>query len=267
MGLRLFLIFEEMSFFMPDYLRRVILRRKPEIVGMTPSNSAKASPKNFQRQDVVSSYAVRHPFRFGIGSLTRLGSMTIYYKTVNILCRIARTNSPYSVRDVAKSFGIPIIDTVSINDKLYLDKLRELQIDIIGCSCGQIFKKEILSLPRLGCLNVHNTTLPSYGGCYAPIYQLLNDEKMSGSSCHTMEERIDGGVIVAQKRFPISENETVFSLYSKGYGIADAVLDEGIDNFVNNRRFPDATDVEPSYYSFPSEKDLDRLFLSGKKFI
>ncbi|HDY86481.1 MAG TPA: hypothetical protein ENH82_00015 [bacterium] len=265
--MRIFLIFEETPFFMPEYLRRFLKRQGHNVIGFTPSYTEKAYPKRAKEGNTFFAYARKHPFRFGFKALFFYGFKTIFYKVINTFLPFFGLNSPYTVRGVAKKYNIPIIDTISVNDRDYLNKLRELEIDIIVSTNGQIFKKDILSLPGIASLNVHTSILPGYGGCYPALFYLLNKESMYGISCHTMEEKIDGGIVVAQRRFPIEIEDTVTSLYAKAYGIADVVLEEGINNLISGQNFPDVSDIEPSYYGFPTEEDFNKLFSSGRKFL
>jgi methionyl-tRNA formyltransferase len=265
--MRIHCIFEEMPIFVPAYLESFLKKRKGQIVSITPSCTEKAYPKMAKKGETFLSYALAHPFQFGLKAIMVLGSTMIYRKIVNSILLLLGFSSPYSVRGVARKYNVPIIDTISVNDQDYIEKLRKLGIDIIISSNGQIFKRNLLNVPRLGCLNIHTSILPSYAGCYPALYVLIANEKMHGVSCHVMEEELDKGTVVAQRRFIIGENDTVNSLYEKVYGMAADVLDEGIDNYVMGDGFPDVSDITPSYNHWPNKSDFQRLFSGGRRFV
>ena len=269
MMLKILLIFEENPNFMPAYLRDFLKRSKNtyKIVGLTPSYTEKAYPDRARKGETFFSYARKNPFRFGLKAFFYYGIKMVYYYVCNSLCSVLRFNSPYTVEGVARKYGIPIIETIRINEKAYLNKLKKMNIDVIISTNGQIFEKELLSLPNYGCLNIHASIMPSYAGCYPALYCLLNNEKQYGISCHTMEKGIDKGTVVAQRRFPIKSSDTVTSLYKRAYELAAEVLEEGINNFMKKENYPDTHDIEPSYYGFPTEKELKKFFASGKKFL
>ena len=83
---------------------------------------------------------------------------------------------------------------------------------------------------------------------------------------HIMNKKVDEGLVVSQRRFPILKDDTVHSLYAKVYGMAAETLDEGITNLLTGTSYPDITDITPSYYSFPTKDTFDALFSSGRHF-
>ena len=267
--LRILLIFEENPNFMPKYLKEFLGRCKGKyaIVGVTPSHTEKAYPERAKKGETFFSYARKNPFRFGVKAFFYYGFKIVYYTVINSLCTVFGLNSPYTVEGIAKKNGIPILDTVRINDTQYLDVLRAMNIDIIVSTNGQIFKKDLLELPNQVCLNIHASIMPGYAGCYPALYYLINNEKEYGISCHTMEGGIDKGIVVARRKFPIDSSDTVTSLYRRAYELAPEVLEEGIDNFMNKSNYPETRDIEPSYYGFPTKKEFEKLFSSGRRFI
>lgn len=71
----------------------------------------------------------------------------------------------FSVAKIAKKNKIKTIKTDSLKNDLFLDKLKSLSLDVIlSISCPLKFRKELLTIPKLGCLNVHPGKLPKYRG-------------------------------------------------------------------------------------------------------
>ncbi len=125
---------------------------------------------------------------------------------------------PPPVKDKAISLNLPLMQEEKINSEIFLSKIRELEPDIgIVISFGKILKKELLNLPKYGCINIHGSLLPSYRGP-APIqWAIINGEKKTGVTSIFMNEGIDTGDIILKKELdilPIDTSETLFSKLS-----------------------------------------------------
>ena len=88
----------------------------------------------------------------------------------------------------------------------------------------QVLSAEILKLPQRGAINFHDALLPRYAGLQATTWAVLHRESVHGITWHRMEEGIDTGPILAQRRFPIFPDETTFSLNLKVYRAAEESL-------------------------------------------
>jgi methionyl-tRNA formyltransferase len=74
---------------------------------------------------------------------------------------------------------------------------------------------ELLSLPRLGCINTHPSLLPRYRGPNPLFWQVMNGETEGGLTMHRMDADFDTGPILVQRSFPIEPDDDVDSLYPK----------------------------------------------------
>ena len=80
---------------------------------------------------------------------------------------------------------------------------------------GQILSKEILEMPKYGCINIHASLLPRYRGA-APIqYAILNGDEMTGVTIMQMDEGLDTGDILTMKAIPVEKDDTGGSLFDK----------------------------------------------------
>ncbi len=75
--------------------------------------------------------------------------------------------------------------------------------------------KDILNLCRLGGVNLHPSLLPKYAGCSSLAWAILNKEKEVGYSWHLMEDDFDVGDIIIQKKIPLCDEDTAFSLWNR----------------------------------------------------
>ena len=103
---------------------------------------------------------------------------------------------PSPVKVVAMEHQIEVYQPVTLKSGEALERLSALKPELIVVAAyGKILPKEILDLPRLGCINVHSSLLPRYRGA-APInWAILNGETETGVTIMYMAEGLDTGEI------------------------------------------------------------------------
>lgn len=127
-----------------------------------------------------------------------------------------RKLTPPPVKVEAERLNIPVIQPESLQDSIELEEIKALNPDIIiTAAFGQLLPKDLLTLPPLGCINVHASLLPKYRGG-APIHQAIIDgEKETGVTIMYMVEKLDAGDIISQVKVPIQESDSTGSLFDK----------------------------------------------------
>ena len=134
------------------------------------------------------------------------------------------------VKKLAVSAGIRVFQPVKIKEKEEVEKLKKIDADIyVVAAFGQILSKEILDIPRYGCINVHASLLPEYRGA-APIQWAIADgRKTTGVTIQQMNEGVDTGDIITSSEVDIAADETGESLFEKlmicGKGLIVETLD------------------------------------------
>mgnify|MGYP004705468917 CR=1 FL=1 len=118
------------------------------------------------------------------------------------------------VKEKALDIGIETFQPHNINDFDSIKKIKELKPDfIVVVAYGQILKKELLNIPKYGCINVHASLLPKYRGA-APInWAIINGEDTTGISIMKMEEGLDTGDVVLANTIPITEEDDFFTIH------------------------------------------------------
>lgn len=127
-----------------------------------------------------------------------------------------KTLMPTPVKGVALKHQIPVYQPKKVREKEFTEALRNLSPDVIVVAAfGQIITKEILEIPRFGCINVHASLLPAYRGA-APIqWAVINGEKESGVTIMQMDEGLDTGDMIDKVVVPLAQDETGGSLFDK----------------------------------------------------
>ena len=117
---------------------------------------------------------------------------------------------------VANEVGVEVITGKKVRDMGVIQRITEVSPDLIFCIGGmQIIPKEVLAIPKQGTLNIHPALLPKYRGRFSTVHALFNNETETGATLHFMDENLDSGPIIAQKRFPITPTDTGKTLYDK----------------------------------------------------
>ena len=128
------------------------------------------------------------------------------------------------VKECAVKHGIHVFQPVKVRTQESVDELRKFEADIfVVAAFGQILTKEILDMPKYGCVNIHASLLPKYRGA-APInWCIIDGEKETGVTIQQMNEGVDTGDILSKKIVLIDKKETAETLFDK-LAIAGAEL-------------------------------------------
>ena len=124
---------------------------------------------------------------------------------------------PSPVKEFALEKKLKIFQPEKVkNNTEFINEIKEMNPDVICVvAYGKILPKEILEIPKLGCINVHASLLPKYRGA-APIqWAILNGDKITGITTMYMDEGMDTGDMILKKEVEIDENETTGELWDR----------------------------------------------------
>lgn len=142
---------------------------------------------------------------------------------------------PCEVKEYAIKKEFTIYQPEKLRDnKEIVDTLKEINPDVICVvAYGKIIPKEILEIPKYGCVNVHPSLLPKYRGS-APIqWAILNGDKETGVSTMYLDEGMDSGDIILQTKVNIDKNETSGELWDRLSKIGADLLVETLEKIEN----------------------------------
>lgn len=138
---------------------------------------------------------------------------------------------PSPVKEYAISKNLNIYQPEKVKNNIeFIEKMKDLNAE---CICvvayGKILPKEILEIPKLGCINVHGSLLPKYRGA-APIqWAILNGDKVTGITTMYMNEGMDTGDMILKEEVAIGENETTGELWKRLSKIGASLLIETLE--------------------------------------
>lgn len=122
--------------------------------------------------------------------------------------------SPTPIKAKALELGLPIITIDSLKTDEIYQVLKSLEADLFVIVAYKILPNQLLSIPKLGSINLHASLLPKYRGA-APIHwAVINGEIETGVTTFFLNEGIDTGKIILQKSWPILNSDTTGSIYS-----------------------------------------------------
>lgn len=174
---------------------------------------------------------------------------------------------PTPVKTAALEYGIPVYQPLSLrkgDDAAESIKiLNDIAPDLIVVTAyGQILPKEVLELPKHGCINIHASLLPAYRGA-APInWCILNGETVTGVTSMMMEEGLDTGDMLIRRATDIGKNETYQELYARLSVMGGEVLAETLEAIENGALTREKQDDSLSCYSPMIRKEMSALDFS-----
>jgi len=145
-----------------------------------------------------------------------------------------RQPAPPPVKLLAEAHGLSVLQPERIRDEVFLQVFRDLAPELVVVAAfGQILPGEMISGPRLGCINVHPSLLPKYRGA-APIQRsLINGEETTGMTIMRMDEGVDSGDILLQEPVPILPEENFGSLHDRLAEIGARMLQRTIEMIID----------------------------------
>ena len=119
---------------------------------------------------------------------------------------------PSPVKTFSETHGLPLLQPTNLKDSDFIASLQAFQPDLIVVVAFRMLPKVVWQMPAYGTFNLHASLLPQYRGA-APIHwAVINGEKETGVSTFFIDEHIDTGAVIAQKKTEIQAHETTGSL-------------------------------------------------------
>lgn len=139
--------------------------------------------------------------------------------------------SPSPVKTAAEKYNIPVYQTERVSD------LPESDLAVV-VSFGEILARDVLMMPKLGCINLHASLLPRYRGAAPVAWALMNGEGVTGVTTFWLNEKLDAGDIILQKETAILPENNRGTLEKRLSHIGAELLKETIMNIDTSPRIP-----------------------------
>lgn len=166
------------------------------------------------------------------------------------------TSSP--IKKMAENNKIKIFTPEKI--RLNYDEIIRSEVDlIVTCAYGQIIPKEILDYPKYGCINVHASLLPKLRGG-APIHRaIINGEEETGITIMYMDEKMDNGDIISQRRIKILDTDNAGILHDKLSVLGRDLLLETLPSIINNQHIRIKQDENLVTFAYNIKREDEKL--------
>ena len=164
------------------------------------------------------------------------------------------------VKEYALEQGLTVYQPQKVKTPEFVELLHELQPELIVVAAfGQFLSKEILELPKYGCINVHASLLPKYRGA-APIqYAIIKGEKESGVTIMQMDIGMDTGAMLDKVVVPIEENTTMGELHDALREQGAALLLQVIDKIAAGTAVAEPQNNEQATYATLLDRSMEHI--------
>jgi len=252
--MRIILITQNEPFYLRKNLEYLIenMPSKFQIVGCVLTSASPFGKKESFLKKSIKTFRI-----FGF-------NFFLYYSFKFILSILKRDD----IFNLLNRKNIPILKlTKNINHVDSIELIKSYNPDLLVSVLGnQIFKKDIINLAQKGCINLHTALLPKYRGLMPSFWVLKNQEKYTGVSVFYVDEGIDSGPIIFQKKIRIN-GLSQKKLIEKSKKLGMIAIIESIKLIENgNFKLIDNNAKEKTYYSFPTRLDVLEFKKIGKKF-
>jgi len=199
-------------------------------------------------------------------ALPSLRSLANAYDVVGVVTqpdrasgRGRRLKSP-PVKIVAQELGIPIMQPEKLRTPEAMEQLRAWNPDLIVVAAfGQILRKDVLDLPRFGCLNVHASLLPRWRGA-APINAaILHGDEETGVTIMKMDVGLDTGPMLARRSIRLTRDDTAGSVTGTLSHLGAELLIETLPDYLSGKITPTPQPQEGTTYVPMLKKEEGRL--------
>lgn len=197
----------------------------------------------------------------------------LYRAGHEILCVVSQPDKPVGrhaelkptpVKEKAMELGLPVQQPVKASDPVFIQKIRELAPDVIVVAAyGKILKKELLDIPKFGCVNIHGSLLPRWRGA-APIqWAVMSGDKKAGLTTMLMSEGLDSGDMLLKTEIELDPEETGGSLFEKLQNLSGPLIIETLEKLKEGRLVPQKQNESEVTLAPSLTKEMGKLDFSG----
>jgi len=199
-------------------------------------------------------------------SLPTLRTLADAYDVVGVVTQPDRASGrgrelkPPPVKLLAQELKIPVIQPEKLRQPEAMEQLRAWNPDLIVVAAfGQILKKDVLYLPRFGCINIHASLLPRWRGA-APINAaILHGDEETGITIMKMDVGLDTGPILTQRSIRLTRDDTAGTVFEKLSHLGAGLLIETLPDYLSGKLEPIPQPEEGMTYAPMLKKEEGQL--------
>jgi methionyl-tRNA formyltransferase len=260
--MRIVIITQSDSFFIPANVQKIIDLKSVEVklIALADSKGAFSNRLDYFAKG------------FGVIQSIQMFIRLLYSKALNVfdlLMGYKLLKRKRSLKVVAKQNRIHYTVIPNPNNKDFLEQLREVEPDlIVSLSAPCIFNPELLSIPGRGCINLHCSLLPEFGGYLPSFWVLYHEADETGATVHYMDDKIDSGDILGQEKVSLSPNMSMFDVIKLTKPLGGDLMVEVIDTIRQGKAVSTPNESEKgSYYAPPTIEEMKEFRKRGGRFV
>ena len=165
-----------------------------------------------------------------------------------------------AVKEYALTKNLPVLQPVKIRAQEFVEELKALEPElIVVVAFGQFLPKDILQMPKYGCINVHASLLPKYRGA-APIhYAIMNGETETGVTIMMMDIGMDTGAMLAKSVTQISDEMTMGILHDQLKTVGAKLLLDVVKGLEKGTIMPVPQNNDEATYASLLDKKIEKI--------
>ena len=199
-------------------------------------------------------------------SLSTLRALANAYNVVGVVTQPDRASGrgrelkAPPVKTLAQELGIPIMQPEKLKQPEAMEQLRAWAPDLIVVAAfGQLLRKDVLELPRYGCINVHASLLPRWRGA-APINAaILAGDEETGVTIMQMDVGLDTGPMLSKRSIRLTPTDTAGSVFEKLSTLGADLLIETLPDYLSGKLLPHPQPEEGMTYAPMLKKEEGKL--------
>ncbi|MGM0478886.1 MAG: methionyl-tRNA formyltransferase [Bacteroidota bacterium] len=166
-----------------------------------------------------------------------------------------------AVKTYAVENDLNVLQPDNLKDEQFIEQLSSLNADLFAIVAFRMLPKAVWSLPAKGTINLHGSLLPQYRGA-APInWAIMNGEQETGVTTFFIDEKIDTGDMIDQRRIDIPKNMTAGELHDEMMNVGATLLVDTIQKIsqgsVKTKQQDFSSDLKPAPKIFRKDCRID----------
>lgn len=204
-------------------------------------------------------------YLYGAIGLVRLLARSVNARMMERVPATAGSRKFFSVAQICRAFKVPHAFIDNPNRDHFRERIAGYAPDLlVSVACPYILKDKLLSMPPLGCINIHHAPLPRYKGMMPTFWQMYHGEEQVGVTIHTMAARVDEGLALLQEQLPIVKGESLDSLIRRTKRHGAHCMLKVLQQVAERSQTTLSLENHPgSYFTFPTPAEMKEFRRRG----
>ena len=256
--MRIQVLTQEDAFYIPRILD-LLLEKRSDVVGVA------IVPGELQAGRALRFLRMVGPRDFALQVLN-----LAWYRVLGLFDRLRPRGKSHSVAAAARRGRVPLEHVPNVNAPGFIAALRARGVDLlVSLACPQKLSPELLAVPVKGAINLHGALLPRYQGIFPSFWVLAKGERETGVTVHWMDEELDHGDVLLQRRVAIEPRDTVHRLVLRSkVDVGRHALLEALERIERGDAPRERMDMSrASYFTYPDAAAVREFRAHGRRFI